>query len=411
MSNFHVYVREINDIIPIPNAERIVLAKIDEYLSVISKDSFKVGDKVIYIPEQAVLPDALIEKHNLRNYLSGSQKNRVKAVRLRGQLSQGIILPCEDDSLEVGTDLAETLGIVKYEIEIPPHLRGNVTNANTSITMVYDIENFKNFPSLIHVDEPVVITEKIHGTCCIYTLLPENSYFERTFKEVIVPAIHNNETKETIPPVFGDEKTVTVDFFAASKGLSKQGLIFVLEENKNNVYVQTAMHLNIKEKMKSSKMIQELLQYGPVHILGEVFGPGIQDLSYNPSRNGFPDFRAFDVYVGLREQGRFLNDDEFEALLQEVGISRVPVLYKGPFSKEILEQFTSGKETVSGLGLHIREGVVVRPLIERKSDNTLHFSNRNDRGMIFDGIFRRVQLKSVSGDYLTRKNKNATEYQ
>lgn len=417
MSNFTVDVTTIEALEPIPGADLIELAKIREYRAVVKKGTFSVGDKVAYIPEASVLPQELIERLGLVGRLSGSEKNRVKAIKLRGQLSQGLVLPAEAD-WEIGQDVSEVLGVTKWEVPIPPHLRGNVVNAMIPLTMTYDVENFKNFPDLIEDDEPVVITEKIHGTCCIFTLLPEENHFSRTFRKIITPKSYDRETGILTEATYGEEITVNVDFYAASKGLSKQGLVFVVEENKDNVYVQAAERYSIRERMLASRLISKLIQEGPVHLLGEVYGPGIQDLGYSPEKNGPPSFRIFDIYVGKRGSGRFLDDIELEAIIldlnppsHELKIERVPVLYKGPFSMSILKELTDGKETVSGKQLHIREGVVVRPLVERKANDHISTSKRFDRGKKFDGIFDRVQLKSVSGDYLTRGNSNATEYQ
>lgn len=68
-------------------------------------------------------------------------------------------------------------------------------------------------------------------------------------------------------------------------------------------------------------------------------------------------------------------------------MKRVPILYKGKFSKEIMDQFTNGKETISGKQLHIREGIVITPLIERY-DSSLNLG--------------RVILKNISIQYLVR---------
>ena len=66
--------------------------------------------------------------------------------------------------------------------------------------------------------------------------------------------------------------------------------------------------------------------------------------------------------------------------------SRRVMTHRGIFSKEALDEHTNGKETVSGKNLHVREGVVVRPVIERRHDE-----------------IGRVQLKSVSEKYLLRR--------
>lgn len=132
-----------------------------------------------------------------------------------------------------------------------------------------------------------------------------------------------------------------------------------------------------------------------VFVLGEVFGQGVQDLSYgaDASRAGQLGFRVFDVRVGPLSdpEGYWMGDEQLEAFCQEVGLEQVPVLYRGPYSRAKILELTEGPETVSGQGTHLREGVVVRPRTERR-----------------DPELGRVQLKSVSEAYLTRKD--GTEY-
>ena len=121
-----------------------------------------------------------------------------------------------------------------------------------------------------------------------------------------------------------------------------------------------------------------------VHVLGETYGAGVQDLAYGRKDCAFA---AFDIWV----DGSFLGRDAFAAAIRDLGIERMPVLYRGPFSKVVMYEHTDGKTVVGG-GAHIREGVVVVPAAERRND-----------------AIGRVILKSVSGDYLTRKGE-ATEF-
>ena len=109
----------------------------------------------------------------------------------------------------------------------------------------------------------------------------------------------------------------------------------------------------------------------------------VQDLGYGCEKS----FAAFDIYI----DGRYLNCNEFHNACEKLNIPSVPVLYVGPFSKDVMLRHTDGK-TVIGNGAHIREGVVIKPLIER-----------------LDHKKRRVILKSVSDSYLLRKG-NTTEF-
>lgn len=384
MSTFSVQVVKIDAIEPIVGADSIELAVIGGYRSVVQKGLHKVGGLAVYIPEQSVLPDYLIETMGLTGKLAGSDKNRVKAVKLRGCLSQGLLYPVTElnngfDGYAVqlstemfkvreGDDVAERLGITKYVVPVPAHMSGEVYGAGQHLTVPYDIENLKKYPTTFADGEEVVFTEKLHGTFCGVGVLPRGDW---------------------------EDKHFLGRFVVFSKGLGSQGLCFKdSDENAHNVYVQTLMENDVFSKLGNLMMNME--EEGPfdrpLFLLGEVFGAGVQDLTYGVPRQ----YRLFDVCVGYRGDQHYFGYESRKHLADHLGLPMVPVLYKGPFSQAVLDQYTNGKETISGKEAHIREGVVVTPVEERYLP---------DLG--------RVILKSVSGDYLTRKGKNgqeATEY-
>ena len=92
MSSFAVQVLQLT-ILPHENADVLELAKIGDYLSVVKKGEFKTGQLGVYIPEAALVPDDILESMGLVGKLAGSSHNRVKAARLRGILSQGLVYP------------------------------------------------------------------------------------------------------------------------------------------------------------------------------------------------------------------------------------------------------------------------------------------------------------------------------
>lgn len=195
------------------------------------------------------------------------------------------------------------------------------------------------------------MTEKAHGTFCGVAVVPGLGH----------------------PEMFGGDGLVY------SKGLGAKGLAFKdAPANAGNIYVQAASALGLHDR------IRDAFPGRVAHVLGEVYGAGVQDLAYGRKDKGFA---AFDVSV----DGRFLGRAEFAAACEALSVPRLPALYVGPFSKSVMMEHTDGK-TVLGGGSHIREGVVVVPMEERRDD----------------GIGR-VILKSVSGDYLTRKG-DATEF-
>ena len=336
---------------PHPNADRLELAAVGGFRSVVGKGSFLDGDLAAYIPEGAVCPDWLIAELGLEGKLAGSKRNRVKAVKLRGALSQGLVYPLSDgkicgQSVAEGDDVTALLELVKYEPPVPIAMQGEVAPAHGA-TIRYDIENFKKYPHELQDGELVSITEKLHGSWCCLGWHPEHG------------------------------AVVT------SKGMSDKGLRLKLNEaNANNLYVR-AWHA--EQGVFEQAQARWAASGQPFYVLGEVYGRGVQDLHYGKPN---PAFAAFDVYIGEPGHGRFLGAPELRESLANL-FTLVPLLYEGPFSEAVLRDHTDGATALGGK--HIREGIVVRPAVERESAE-----------------FGRVILKNVSGNYLTRKG--GTEY-
>ncbi|MEZ4451186.1 MAG: RNA ligase (ATP) [Nannocystaceae bacterium] len=360
MSTFAVVVVSAQ-IEPHENADALEIARVGDYRSVVRKGQFKSGDLVAYIPEQAVVPEPLLVEMGLSGRLAGKDKNRVKAIKLRGVLSQGLVIAARE-GWSLGQDVREALGIVKWEPPVPTQMSGQVYPAGLDRCVRYDIENFKAFPEVLAEGEPVVFCEKIHGTWCQLGVLPEADARGR--------------------------------LVVSSKGLAGRGLAFLAdaEDNAQNLYLRVARTLDIEARIDRA-FAATIAAGQPVFVLGEVFGAGVQDLGYGAKSSSDAElgFRVFDVYTGWIGQGAFLGDAELDLACGALGLPRVPVLYRGPFSRAVMIDHTDGKETVSGKGAHIREGIVMRPQVERHHEG-----------------LGRVQLKSVSEKYLLRAG--GTEY-
>ena len=131
MSDFAVPVVTIRAIEPIPNADAIELAVVGEYRSVVRKGQYHPGDLAVYLPEAAIIPADLLERLGLTGKLSGGAKNRVKAIKLRGCLSQGILHNEIPPGAVVDDDVAAYFDIVKYNPKNPAHMAGRATLAAT----------------------------------------------------------------------------------------------------------------------------------------------------------------------------------------------------------------------------------------------------------------------------------------
>lgn len=348
-----------------PNADALELAQVGLYRAVVAKGAFRTGETAVYIPEQAVLPADLIEELGLTGRLAGSNADRVRAVRLRGELSQGIV--CRPKALADvdlaqaaldGTDFAEPLGIVKWVPPIPPTMDGDVEHAPDLLPWV-DIENIQRFPGIFEPGEAVVLTEKLHGSACLLTYFAEEE---------------------------GTEEGGRVQ--VSSKGFGAKSL--ALKEDPRNLYWRAVRGHGVPE---AAARLAERLGARRVGVFGEVYGAGVQDLTYGADgRRETLGYAVFDVSAEIDGTVRWLDTAELAQLL-DGELPLVPRLYEGPYDIERVLEVASGRETVSGSGLHLREGVVIRPVVERYSAVT----------------GGRAIAKAVSPAYLTRKG--GTEYE
>lgn len=352
---------------PIANADRLELAQVDgtEYMAVVQKGVHQTGDLIVYIPEQAILTDEIISEMGLvapdgTTMLAGGtvradgskKRDRVKALRLRGTLSQGLIYrhTAKLGELVEGEDYAQALGIVKYAPPVPLALSGKV-EACADLRPYTDLENIKNFPGVFAAGEPVVAVEKTHGTQSGYHLID-------------------------------GELVVT------SKGLAAKGLRLLdspdADGKPTNAYFRMAARYDLADKLRAISG-----RYGgaPVSLFGETYG--VQELLYGLTK-GELEFKAFDIRV----DGRYLDFDEFVDVCAQQDLPTLPVIYRGPYDRQVIEDAATGPEQTSGTQAHHREGVVVRAVPERH-----------------DPELGRVILKVISWKYLAKKGEDATEYE
>lgn len=164
---------------PHENADALELARVDDYRAVVRKGEFKTGDLALYIPEAAIIPDPIIKEMGLEGRLAGGSvgedgkklKNRVKAIRLRGALSQGLIYK-PNFELQEGRDYSHELGIEKWRPPVPQKMTGRAEPCPKLLSYT-DIANIKRYPDAFKEGEEVIATEKLHGTCSVIGLIDD----------------------------------------------------------------------------------------------------------------------------------------------------------------------------------------------------------------------------------------------
>lgn len=321
MSTHSVNVIQIERVLPHENAERLEIVPVNGWQAVVKKDQFKAGDRAIYIEPDYTVPTTRAEFSFLAR--EGRDRHRLKAVRLRGALSFGLLIPVPFDLADraVGADVMADLGIERYE---PPiKLAGSDELPSDQHPQVYsskfDIENIKRFAEIIQPGEPVVITEKIHG--------------------------------------------------ANARYLFTGGLFYM---GSRSQWLKPDGGHPWKRAAEADSRIAAWCEAHPgVVLYGEIYGP-VQSLKYgSPKEVRFAAFAALD-------KGEWWN---IERLLDDANLPTVPSLFRGPYDPALLalaEDDSSVPEAEAG---HIREGVVVVPATERRHEEIgrvalKHISNR-----------------------------------
>lgn len=327
--SWKVEVKRIESIHPIEGADAIETAIIGNgWPVVVRKGTYVPGSKVVYYPKDSLMPPEILERIGLTGKLSGPNKNRVKAIKLRGQLSIGIVEPAADDLPEEEC-LAERLGIKHYEAEIEwqrevgIQLRGRQRPKPPGF-IKYDLENIRSKDPFIE-GEDVIIEEKCDGSHISVCLLDGV-------------------------------------FYVNSRNLC-------IERDDNNSYWKASLHHDVENKLR-------LFATNNIWLEGELLP--VTKLTY-----GLKEIQA--RFYEVRVEDRFLDYDESRAILALLELPTPPVLYRGPYNKELPNIHAVGKENVSGQSLHIREGCVIRPAKER-----------------FQHRLGRVIMKSVNPEYLLK---------
>jgi RNA ligase (TIGR02306 family) len=356
MSSLIVEVCQINEILPHPNADRLELAKIKGWTTVVGKNQFQVGEKCIFIPPDSVLTQEFAQSINVLPYLGklakladGSRPSggRVMVAKLRGQPSYGFVIKCPEN-YNLGDNVADQLRITKWEPPVESSI-GDVETSHPLFHQYTDIENYRNYPNLFNEDDEVIITEKIHGTSCRLGLI------ECDNGPQFMVGSHRIRRK----PI--DDKNRQCKYWAC---LTEQIKELLLALGANTI------------------------------VFGELYGSGIQDMTYGYS-NGHTEFRVFDICV----DNHYTNHRVITQLCDTYEIPMVPTLYRGLFSSQIVESLSTGPTKVCDhekiKGFAQREGIVIKgfPSQSRTIDGK---------------FFARCILKCINFDYLTRKN--GTEY-
>jgi len=311
MSTHSVNVIEIGEVLPHSNAERLEIVPMNGWQAVVKKGQFAPGDRAIYIEPDYTVPTEREEFAFLAR--DGRDRHRLKAVRLRGVLSFGLLIPvpAELHDREPGSNVMADLGVERYEPTVKLARADELPEAEWPqvYSSKFDVENMKKFPDVFQSGEPVIVTEKIHG--------------------------------------------------ANARYLSAGGIFYI---GSRSNWLKPEVGHPWKRAADADPRIQSWCEAHPDTVLyGEIYG-AVQSLKYG-TKQGEVKFAAF----AASHRGEWLDTGH---LLADDTLPTVPVAYRGPYDLAAIEAVAELDSTVPGAEKgHMREGVVIVPERERRDDN------------------------------------------
>lgn len=295
---------------PIDGADAIEKATVLGWQLVVKKGEFEVGSLVVYCEIDCVMPD----KPDFE-FLK-PRGMRIRTVRLRGQISQGICFPTTilppDFAYNIGTDCTDVLGITKYEPPIPACLGGKTKGNFPSFIPKTDETRVQNLQKLLdkYKDTPCYITEKLDGSSATYYIKDG---------------------------VFG----------VCSRNLE-------LTETDSNSFWKVAKQMNIEDKLRVLNR--------NVAFQGELIGEGIQ---HNRLKVKGQEVRFFNVYD--IDACEYLPFKAFSDLMHILGLPTVPIIKDDYLLANDINTIVHRATRRSVINPDVwAEGIVIRPLEERR---------------------------------------------
>lgn len=318
-------IRKITDIQPIPYADAIEVVVVGGWKVVTKKGEFNVGDLCVYCEIDSFLPILpqyeFLRKSSYKKLSTGEEGFRLRTIKLRGQVSQGLVLPLSvlsGGELFDGMDVTEVLSITKYEPPIPASLEGKVKGLFPSFLHKTDEERVQNLADefgIFHLFQPnktYYVTEKLDGSSATF-------YFR------------NGE------------------FGVCSRNLE-------LLETPDNTFWKVARDLKIEEKLGTLD--------DNICLQGELIGEGIQGNPYKIKGQTVRFFNAYNI-----DTKTYLSLYELKNLMKELDLKMVPILTEDFKFSSTIDELLKYAEEKSQLNPEFdREGVVIR-----SHDRTISF--------------------------------------
>lgn len=359
------HVEQIVNIQPIPNADKIEVATVLGWRVVISKtDNFKIGDKVVYIEIDSKVPDRP-EFEFLRD-----RKFRVRTIRLRGQYSQGLILPMSilgNKDYDVGTDVTKELGVTYYIPEDNIRKAEKVPKSVKYQSMAARHKNlFKKKPFRW-------LMKREWGRVVLFFFFGKKKDKPKAFPTKFEFVHKTDETRiEAMPWLLGYEKPLIV-----TEKLDGTSSTYILERTKRNKFEFWVTSRNVRQlnedqgcyhdyniywamarKYNIEQHLREYLESHPNETYVCIQGESVGHVQGNPLKLDEDDLYVFNFINS--SVGR-VSSIAGKRLIESWGMKWVPILDTNFIMPKDMEEFKAMATAKSVVNPNVlREGIVLR---------------------------------------------------
>lgn len=333
-------VRRISNIKSIENANAIEVAFVDGWECVCKKNEFKIGDKIVYIEIDSIVPERP-EFEFLRN-----RKFRIRTIKLRGQISQGLILPLSvlppNKEYKINDDVTEILGITKYDPQAEQENKLFAQKTSKTNPLIKFFMKFKLFRRFY-------IKPKRGG-------FP--AWISKTDEERIQNKVGMFKTEKELGTKFvvtekidGQSGTFFLEKVGRKYkfGVCSRNVNITNDPNHNGSYWKIAKQLDIENVLR-----QLIGKEDRIVLQGEIVGERIQGNKYRIK--GY-DFYAFNLIYPNRK----IPTKEMAKMLKPFNIKSVMIIEENfELKNDIAEMVDYAKGNSLLLPSQKREGVVIR---------------------------------------------------
>lgn len=370
-----VTLRRIGALNPIPDADAIEVASIDGWKVVVKKGQFNVGDWVVYFEIDSVLPkgreefDFLMARGCKEHHCEDGttlEGHRLRTIKLRGQVSQGLVIPVPSDwdiytdqssgttyvktslreeAFDISDDFSELFGVKKYEKIIPASLAGVVRGNYPEWLPKTDQERIQNCFGKID----------LHGT-------------KWTIEEKL------------------EGSSMTIYWDGEKAGVTSRNLDLSLDQE-GNTFVDVAKQSQLMEALEwiAGEYPEKA---GKIAIRGELIGPGIQDNIYGLSTHQFHifDIYAVDNYVTFQAReaivamlmGRF-PDAPWDTVVFSVPVIQNEAAFVTNVTVEEIIQMADGQSMLAPVN---REGLVFKAVTPDRHGRIVSFKAISEKYLL-----------------------------